>query len=93
MYKRQLFGGLYVTTFAAASIALAALGLDFETAITGAATAIANVGPGLGSVIGPAGNFATLPDAAKWLLCAVMILGRLEIIVVLLLFTPRFWDR
>ncbi|WP_375282872.1 TrkH family potassium uptake protein [Marinicauda pacifica] len=88
-----LFGGLYVTTFAAASIALAALGLDFETAITGAATAIANVGPGLGSVIGPAGNFATLPDAAKWLLGVVMILGRLEIIVILLLFTPRFWGR
>lgn len=88
-----LFAGLYVGTFAVASVCLAALGLDFMTAITGAATAVANVGPGLGEVIGPAGNFIPLPDAAKWLLCLVMILGRLEIIVILLLIAPRFWGR
>lgn len=87
-----LFAGLYVATFALSSILLAALGLDFVTAITAGATAIANVGPGLGEIIGPAGNFASLPDTAKWVLCFVMILGRLEIITILLLFTPRFYD-
>jgi len=52
---------------------------------------VCNVGPGLGSVIGPAGNFSPLPDAAKWLLSAGMLLGRLEIITVLVLLTPAFW--
>lgn len=88
-----LFGGLYVGTFAVGAILLAAMGLDFETAITASATAIANVGPGLGEVIGPSGNFMPLPDPAKWLLCAVMLMGRLELVVILLLFTPRFWMR
>ena len=59
----------------------------------GSATAVANVGPGLGDVIGPAGNFIALPDAAKWVLCLIMILGRLEIITILLMITPRFWGR
>ena len=67
------------------------MGLDFMTAVSGAATAIANVGPGLGEVIGPSGNFASLPDAAKWLLSAGMLLGRLEIFTVLVLLTPTFW--
>jgi trk system potassium uptake protein TrkH len=49
------------------------------------------VGPGLGEVIGPSGNYATLPDAAKWILAAGMLLGRLEIITVLVLCMPAFW--
>ena len=61
------------------------------TSVSGALTALANVGPGLGDVIGPAGNFASLPDGAKWLLSAAMLLGRLELFTVLVLFTPRFW--
>jgi len=61
------------------------------TALTGAATAVCNVGPGLGEIIGPAGNFSTLPDTAKWLLSIGMLLGRLEIITVLVLLTPAFW--
>ncbi|MDC6625597.1 potassium transporter TrkH, partial [Leclercia adecarboxylata] len=65
--------------------------LDPITALTGAATAVCNVGPGLGEIIGPAGNFSTLPDAAKWLLSIGMLLGRLEIITVLVLLTPAFW--
>ena len=58
---------------------------------TGAATAIANVGPGLGPEIGPAGNFSALPDSAKWVLGATMLLGRLELLAVFVLFTPAFW--
>ena len=56
-----------------------------------AATALTNVGPGLGDVIGPAGNFATLPVAAKWLLSFAMLMGRLELLTLMVLFTPVFW--
>lgn len=56
-----------------------------------AATAVCNVGPGLGPIIGPVGNFSTLPDAAKWLLTIGMLLGRLEILTVLVLLTKAFW--
>ena len=82
---------LFGFVFLALAFALSALDLDFLTAISGAATAIANVGPGLGDTIGPSGNFASLPDAAKWLMSAGMLLGRLELLTVLVLFTPGFW--
>ncbi len=83
---------LFFLIFVLVAFALMALGLDFTTSLSGAATAIANVGPGLGDVIGPTGTFAPLPDAAKWLLSAAMLLGRLELLTVLVLFTPRFWQ-
>lgn len=73
------------------ALILTAMGLDLDTAISGAATAVANVGPGLGEVIGPAGNFQDLPDGAKWVLAMAMLLGRLEIFTVLVLFTPGYW--
>ena len=73
------------------TLLLSLLGLDLVTSISGAATAVANVGPGLGELIGPAGNFASLPDSAKWLLSLGMLMGRLEVITVLVLFTPQFW--
>lgn len=82
---------VFIFSFGFLSIALAALGLDFITAVSGAATALANVGPGLGDVIGPAGNFSTLPDSAKWLLSAGMLLGRLEFLTVLVMLSPAFW--
>lgn len=82
---------LFALTFAALSLALGAAGLDFLTSISGVATAMGNVGPGLGSVIGPAGNFAGLPDSAKWLLSLGMLLGRLELYTVLILLWPEFW--
>ena len=82
---------LFALIFVAVAVALAGFGLDFMTSVSGALTALANVGPGLGDVIGPAGNFASLPDGAKWLLSAAMLLGRLELFTVLVLFTPRFW--
>ncbi len=86
-----LFIVLSLIGFGAA--ALAATGVGFVTALTGAVTSITNVGPGLGPVIGPAGTFGPLPDAAKWIAALLMILGRLEILTVLVLFDPRFWNR
>ena len=87
------FSFFFFITIAVLALGLAALGLDLVTALSGAATAVANVGPGLGDTIGPAGNFATLPDAAKWLLCVGMLMGRLEILTVVVLMTPMFWRR
>lgn len=85
------FVAVFFLCQAALTVALMALGLDFLTSASGAATALANVGPGLGEIIGPAGNFAPLPDSAKWLLSFAMLLGRLELFTVLILFVPRFW--
>jgi trk system potassium uptake protein len=82
---------LYVVTWAGASVALAACGLDPITSISGAATALGNVGPGLGDIIGPAGNFSALPESAKWILSFTMLLGRLELVTVLVLLTRSFW--
>ena len=86
-------GILYIVCFAALAGGLSALGLDFITAISGAATAISNVGPGLGSTIGPTGTFSGLPDLAKWILAFGMLLGRLELFTVLVMFSPAFWSR
>jgi trk system potassium uptake protein TrkH len=73
------------------TMALGAMGLDLVTALSSAATAVTNVGPGLGPVVGPAGNFSSLPDAAKWLLAAAMLLGRLELMTVIVLFSRHYW--
>jgi trk system potassium uptake protein TrkH len=81
----------FVVSLGVLSVLLVATGLDSITAISGAATAIANIGPGLGEMIGPAGNFQMVNDSAKWLLCAGMYVGRLELMVVFVLFLPRFW--
>lgn len=70
---------------------LGAMGLSPVTAISGAATALANIGPGLGPEIGPSGNFAGLPDNAKWVLSFAMLVGRLELLSVYVLFTYAFW--
>ncbi|MCU9847701.1 TrkH family potassium uptake protein [Defluviimonas sp. WL0024] len=85
------FLGLFVVTLGLVAVALGMTGLDFITSVSGAATAIANIGPGLGEIIGPAGNFAAINDVAKWILTVTMLLGRLELLVVLVLFLPRFW--
>ena len=82
---------LFVVSFGVIAMGLALMGLDYVTSISGAATAIANVGPGLGETIGPSGTFQPLPEPAKWLLSAAMLLGRLELFTVLVLFVPRFW--
>jgi trk system potassium uptake protein TrkH len=91
VYSLVGFSFFFAVSVALLALALALTGLDLVTSLSGAATAIANVGPGLGDIIGPVGNFATLPNAAKWLLCFGMLIGRLEIMTVLVLFVPTFW--
>jgi trk system potassium uptake protein TrkH len=85
------FSFFFTITIGMIALGLALLGLDWVTALTAAATAVCNVGPGLGPVIGPAGNFSSLADPAKWLLTLGMLLGRLEILTVLVLATRAFW--
>jgi trk system potassium uptake protein TrkH len=85
------FVGLYVATVAAVTIVLSVFGLDFLTALSSAVTAIGNVGPGLGDTVGPAGNFGSFSDAAKLVTSAAMLLGRLELMTVLVVLTPFFW--
>lgn len=87
------FGLTYFMTIITISGCLSAMGIDPITSISGAITAVANVGPGVGDIIGPTGNFSTLPEAAKWLLSLGMLMGRLEILTLLVLFFPAFWRR
>ena len=84
---------LYALSFALLAVALSYVGLDFLTAMSGAATAISNVGPGLGELIGPVSTFQDLPDSAKWLMSLGMFLGRLEILTVMVMFHPNFWQK
>ena len=81
----------YLFIFLMIAILLSITGLDFLSAISGAATSISNVGPGLGEMIGPNGNFSQVSDMSKWILSFAMLLGRLEIFAVLVLFLPSFW--
>jgi trk system potassium uptake protein TrkH len=81
----------YLFIFVLIAMLLSVTGLDFLTAISGAATSISNVGPGLGDVIGPNGNFKSIPEISKWILSFGMLLGRLELFAVLILFFPSFW--
>ena len=82
---------LYIISFAVIACLLGGLGLDLITAISGAASAIGNVGPGLGDIIGPSGTYQSIPELGKFFLCAGMILGRLEIFAILVMFSPLFW--
>jgi trk system potassium uptake protein TrkH len=84
---------LYIIIFFIIAALLSLSGLDFTTSISGAATSISNVGPGLGELIGPNGNFSQLPDFSKWVLSLGMILGRLELFAILVLFLPSFWQK
>jgi len=84
-----IFSFLFI--FFIIAMLLSISGLDFLTSISGAASAISNVGPGLGEVIGPNGNYKAIPDLSKWILSAGMLLGRLELFAVLILFFPSFW--
>jgi trk system potassium uptake protein TrkH len=85
------FVSMFGLSFAGFALLLSMVGLDYLTAMSASVTALANVGPGLGETIGPAGNFSTLPESATWLLSAAMLLGRLELFTVLVLFSPAFW--
>ena len=81
----------FIVTLGVVSVILGFTGLDFVTSVSGAASALGNIGPGLGEVIGPAGNFASLNDTAKWVLVVAMLLGRLELLAVYAIFTISFW--
>ncbi|MGD2132869.1 MAG: TrkH family potassium uptake protein [Maricaulaceae bacterium] len=91
VYAVLSFLFLYFGAWAVSTLALSVIGIDPTTAMSASATSLANVGPGLGAIIGPAGTFAPLPDPAKWVLAGTMLLGRLEILSVLVMFTPTFW--
>ncbi len=82
---------LFFICFIVVALILNMMGLDNLTAMSAAASAIANVGPGLGPTVGPEGNYQPLQDSAKWLLSLTMLVGRLEIFTVLVLFSPVFW--
>ncbi|EYD71068.1 TrkH family potassium uptake protein [Limimaricola hongkongensis] len=82
---------VFIVSIGITSVLLSLTGLDFITSVSGAATSIANVGPGLGPIIGPAGNFQPLPEASKWILIMAMFIGRLELLVVLVVVTREFW--
>ncbi len=82
---------LFMLTFVVFALILMALGMDFESSVSGSAAAITNVGPGIGQIIGPAGNYGDIPELAKWVLSLEMILGRLEIFTLLIFLSPRFW--
>ena len=84
-----IFSFLFI--FFIMAMLLSISGLDFLTAISGAASAISNVGPGLGDMIGPNGNYKAIPDISKWILSIGMLFGRLELFAVLVLFFPSFW--
>lgn len=82
---------LFIASFVILALGLKFTGLDTTTALSGAGSALANVGPGLGEMIGPSGNYADLSSTAKWLLSAGMLIGRLELFTILVLFLPSFW--
>ncbi|WP_306045472.1 TrkH family potassium uptake protein [Nioella sp. MMSF_3534] len=82
---------MFFVSLGVVAMLLALTGLDFVTSVSGAATALANIGPGLGSEIGPAGSFTNLNDTAKWILTVAMLVGRLELMAVFVLFTTQFW--
>lgn len=84
---------LYFATFLVAGVLLNAMGLDLRTAFSASISCLSNSGPGLGPVVGPASNYSGLPDPAIWVLTLVMLLGRLEILTVLVLLLPSFWTR
>ena len=81
----------FLFIFLIIAMLLSISGLDFITSISGAASSISNVGPGLGDIIGPNGNYKDIPDISKWILAFGMLLGRLELFAVLVLFFPSFW--
>ena len=85
------FFTVFLISFGAIALLLTLDGLDFQTATSGALTALANVGPGIGPIIGPSDNFAELSDFVKTVLCAAMYLGRLEIVTIYVLLTATFW--
>ena len=90
-YSILAFLAVFVATIAVFTTALCFLGLNVISAYSATVTAITNVGPGLGPIVGPAGNFQPLPEAAKWILSLAMLAGRLEVLAMLVAFDRDFW--
>tara|TARA_Y100001970_G_scaffold278562_1_gene384434 strand:+ start:1493 stop:2866 length:1374 start_codon:yes stop_codon:yes gene_type:complete len=84
---------IYVLLFILSSIILSFLGSDFLTALSASASAISNVGPGIGEIVGPNGNYSNINDISKWVLALTMLIGRLEIFTILVLFSKNFWKK
>ena len=82
---------MFIISYIIITLILSFLGNDFLTSLSGAATSLANVGPGLGNVIGPTKTFADLSEITKWVLIAGMLIGRLELLAVIIILTPSFW--
>lgn len=91
IFSVMAFTFVYLAILFITAVLLGMTGLDLVTSVSGAAAALGNVGPGLGAVIGPVGNYAPLEDEAKWVLSLAMLLGRLELFTVLVLLSPAFW--
>ena len=87
----MIFFFIYIITFVASALLLSFSGLDFLTCISAAASNISNVGPGLGTIIGPEGNYSSLTDYSKLVLTITMFLGRLEMLTIFVLLLPSFW--
>lgn len=90
--KIMAFFLIYMMIFAFGTMVMSIIGLDFETAIGATAASLGNIGPGIG-LVGPTGNYATIPDVGKWFLSFLMLLGRLELFTVLIIFAPAFWRK
>ena len=88
-----MLGTQIIASLIAFTLALALTGEDLVTSVSGAASALANIGPGLGDKIGPSGNFEGITDTGKWILCCAMVIGRLELLSVFVLFSATFWRR
>ena len=84
---------IYILLFILSSVILSFLGFDFLTALSASASAISNVGPGVGEIIGPNGNYGSINEIGKWVLAFTMLIGRLEIFTILVLFSKNFWKK
>jgi trk system potassium uptake protein TrkH len=91
MHSVRNFFFMYMNTLLVLSLLVMATGVDFLSSTSAVAQAMANAGPGLGPIGGPAGNFSIMPDAAKWLLVAAMLLGRLELATIYVLLLVDYW--
>ena len=91
MNSVMAFFVFFIATLTIVAVILGMTGLDFTTSVSGAAAALANIGPGLGEIIGPTGSFEPLSDLAKWVLAIAMFVGRLEVMAVFAILTWQFW--
>jgi len=92
IFNVMAFFLIYILIFSFGVIAMALLGLDFETSVGASIASLGNIGPGIGGV-GPVENYAIIPPIGKWILSFLMLLGRLELFTVLIIFSPAFWKK